>query len=160
MKLILTLISICTLHYNLNAQSKTIESAKRSIPIHVDVTFLTEGDRFYKPTSEETYHPKWISKEDYEAVYKYRISFVLSEIYYSLLIEKISLGIKEGEKRFICDSFFYTGFDVAEDILQYGRLTNLEFKEWIAYNRFHLLEGDLALQFEIMNDGSLIIEKI
>ncbi|MFY0607667.1 MAG: hypothetical protein JXR10_13200 [Cyclobacteriaceae bacterium] len=159
--LLLTFILFSTVE--LFGQSQTVEPYKfpQSLKnINADIDFLTTGDKFYKVTGTSEQFEQWKKDSEYDGSYRYRVSFVLSEIYYSILIEKTQLPWKEGDARKVIEQNFYTGFDIAENILEYGRLTNLDFKEWKDFRTFELAESDdEIIEIQILTNGKIKVTK-
>ena len=143
-------------------QSQTVEPyrfPKNGIDLDIDIDFLTTSERFYKVANTSEQYETWKKDTEYEESFRYRISFVVSEIYYNLLVEKIELPNDEGESKRAVERNFYTGFDMAENVLEYGRLTNLKFKQWNNFRTFELLESDELLEVEILTNGQLKVTK-
>lgn len=157
--ILLTLILFSTAE--LLGQSQTVEPykfPKNGIDLDVNVDFLTTSERFYKVANTNDQYETWIKDTEYERSYKYRISFIVSEIYYNLLVEKIELPNEEGEAKKAVERNFYTGFDIG-DVLEWGRLTNLSFKEWKDFRTFELVESDEVFQVQILTNGQLNVTK-
>ena len=162
MRLIILLFIIFFSTTELHSQTKStgpFEFPKSGIELDVDITFLTTGERFFKVANSDGQYERWNKNTEYDGSFKYRVSFILSEIYYSLLIEKIKLPRKESEEKKAIERNLYTGFDIAENILEYGRLTNLSFKGWKDFRTFELLESDESLEIEILSNGEIKITK-
>ncbi|WP_370087554.1 hypothetical protein [Ekhidna sp.] len=143
-------------------QSQTVEPykfPKNGIDLDIDVDFLTTSERFYKVANSNDQYETWKNDTEYAGSFRYRISFVVSEIYYNLLVEKIELPNEEGEAKKAIERNFYTGFDLAENVLEYGRLTNLSFKQWTDFRTFELIESDELLEVEILTNGQLKVTK-
>ena len=84
----------------------------------------------------------------------YRVSFSVSEIYYSILVEQITFSGPTGGRRKVTDAFFLNGFKVGEKLgLRLARLTNLKFVKWLAWDTFLLREGKVEFMIKALPDG-------
>ena len=87
-----------------------------------------------------------------------RVSLLVSEIYYSIIVEKITYGMTEGDPDVIAASYLMDGFETAPKI-GIARFTNLHFLRWIAWNEFELKEYEQRFRIRYNQDGSFFIKK-
>ncbi|GEM_PF-5358731 len=142
-------------------QSQTVapyKFPKSGIELDVDIFFLTTGDRFHRVANSKEQYGSRKRDTEYDGSFRYRASFVLSEIYFNLLIEKIQLPREEGGEWKAIERNFYTGFDTG-DVLEWGCLTNLNFKEWKDFQTFELLESDELFEIQILANNQIKVTK-
>ena len=124
------------------------------------ISFLSRGPYFYELFSDTAqYYPTYKDDSDLKDELFYRISFIVEEIYNSLMIEKISRGLQEGDPAQILTKYFYSGFDVGKN-LEFGRLTDLKFIKWKSWNMFIIKEDEQFIEITIERNGSLIVKLI
>lgn len=155
--LLLLSFSICLCF----AQEQSISSKEWTWAVtDIDIDFLTCGPRFYIQKSTNQIHSHYNSDNEYINAYKYRMSFVVSEIYYGILIEKISTGLSEEDERVIESKRYYSGFGIGDKITDMGRLTGLEFIKWPKYNEIYLKEYDQNFKIIINEDNTIVVKKV
>ena len=122
-----------------------------------DVVFVTAGPMMYHqeyPAGE----PQPAPGVDWCAADRYRIGFEISEIYYSLVVDRHALRGPECNDSRWAGTHRFTGFEIASAAqIESGRLTNLEFVRWEAWNRAVLSESGIEFTVEFSEDGSLVV---
>ena len=88
-----------------------------------------------------------------------RVSLLVSEIYYSIVVEKIAYGLTEGDPDVIAASYYLDGDTIAPKI-GLDRFTNLHFLRWISWNEFELQEYKQRFRIRYNQDGSFLIRKV
>lgn len=118
----------------------------------VNCVFLTAGPRyFYEPTDQ---------KSDYCKGFRYRVNFIVAEIYYSIMIEKLSFEGIECSDISITNSYFYNTFKI-EDLLKLkGELASIEFLEWLSYDSFKIQIHRNDYIVKIQENGNCKFTKI
>ncbi len=117
----------------------------------VNCVFLTAGPSFYEPTDP---------KSDYSKGFHYRVNFMVAEIYYSIMIEKLSFEGIEGSEISITNSYFYDTFRIADLLELKGELGFIEFLEWLSYDSFKIQIKDNNYLVKILKNGSCQISKL
>jgi len=95
----------------------------------VNCVFLTAGPGFHEPTDP---------KSDWCKGFRYRVSFIVAKIYYSILIEKLSFEGRECSDISITNSYFFNNFKIGDAIEYKGELASIKFLEWLSYNSFKI----------------------
>ncbi len=143
------------------AQETDVQPLPTDIPSpEISITYLTCGPYFYELRGDTgNYHAVYADDSDIKDQLFYRVSLVLEEIYYSIMIEKISRGLEEGDPVKIVSKYFYSGFEVCKN-LECRMLTDVKFIKWKAFNTFLVKENEQFIEMIINKDGSLIIQVI
>lgn len=112
----------------------------------VNCEFLTQGPRFYLPTEP---------KSDDCRGFRYRVNFIVHEIYYSLMIEKLSFGGIECMDISLEDSWFYSTFKIGDLLGIRGELASMEFIEWKSVDSFQFRIYKREFLVKILEEGKL-----
>ena len=85
-----------------------------------------------------------------------RVSFYVSEIYYSMVLEVIQLGPSEDIPAKIVERYNYSGFNIGNKI-NLGSLVNTKLVKWMRWNKFQLIEQGRLFTIEFHSGGEIEI---
>jgi hypothetical protein len=150
-------VLIFILAFKLSAQTEVKASSVNIPSPDPSIIYLDCGPSFYVDSLENIYkeYSDSISITDERF---YRVSFVIEEIYYSLMIELVSRGLDEGSEINVLQKYFYSGFDINKIANPNGRLVDLEFNKWKSYKKFTLKEYKQNISIEILSNGNLKVK--
>ena len=117
----------------------------------VNCVFLTAGPGFHEPTDP---------KSDWCKGFRYRVSFMVTEIYYSILIEKLSFEGWECSDIFITNSYFYKAFKIGDLLKLKGELGYIEFLEWLSFDSFKIQIHKKDYFVKILKNGNCRFTKL
>ena len=128
-----------------------------SVPVAApSVVFLTRGPLRYSDTAPEG-TPIPPPGADWSAGEFYRVSFILSEVYYDLAVERFVFWGPEGGNTKLSWNARVAGSDFAKSTTGRPHLVDLEFVGWTSEDTFVLAEGELQFAVKIQEDGRLIV---
>jgi len=130
------IVLVLFLIVSISAQAKVVIGEPEPTAFaYPDLYFISNG-----PALEEADFTKLgISDGGRVVGANYRVGFINSEIYTSIIVELISFG-EEGSDVAVRKTYFLNGFKVAEAIGE-SRITNAEFVQWINPNAFSVNIG-------------------
>jgi len=85
-----------------------------------------------------------------------RISFIVAEVYYSIVVEEVTYGLTEGDDNKIVKSYFLEDLLISRHT-KTGPLVNLSFVKWLSWDEFEVKEGDKHFRIRYMKDGKFKI---
>ena len=141
-------------------QAQTVEGQAENQALGPDeLVFLSAGPTFFYDEYPEG-EPAPPPGADWCAGKRIRVGFLLSEIYFGIAVDESALrGPECGNIRWVQTRGF-AGFEVARQLgLDYERLTDLQFVDWSAWNRFTLREGSVEFEVEVQPNGSINVAR-
>ena len=112
--------------------------------------YLTTGPKYFEDRPVES---------DSCFGFEYRVSFIVYEIYYSILIERINFSDIECMDRNIEKSFYFNSFSLSEVLNIRGELGSMEFLDWLSTDSFKVKINKKIYLFKIEVDGKCQIQK-
>lgn len=134
---------------SLNAETLLIPAEKNEIVhgyAHKDLVSIYRGKTIYESTIDADYDG-WIGR-------RFRVSFLLSEIYYSLIIDEIEHNDTKRPREYIKNSYFVNGFELSRKLdIPHKRITSLDFIDWKSKTEFKLkANSNIQICIEITKD--------
>lgn len=147
MKLLLTIFCLLFISETFGQikKIKTIDFSNKEY--YLDITFLSEGEFQPQKTKNRT-----------ENDIAFRVVILTSEIYNTLVLEKVSYGSEGGNKHIINKrkvdlSQIWTEFKLT------GEITDLEFIKWLTWDSFEIKIQELTYIFKNISLSTIDVQR-
>jgi hypothetical protein len=118
----------------------------------VNCVFLSHGPpSYYLPINP---------KSDWCQGFRYRVNLLVHEIYYSILVEKLSFEGWECMDISITGSYYFNSFKIGDLLKLKGELGSMKFLEWISHDSFKIEIQEIPYLVKILENGALQFKKI